>query len=153
LSQIGAPEQSPLYFASVFDDTEETLTIALNGQGLGDTSEGLASVGFVADVPGDGASPYTSTFSFTAMFDEDCQGCTLIYVDGNGTVTVNAVAVAGEPNNGYFQATQAVYTFDPPASTVPEPGTLALFAFGLVGLATRRKVVRQTASCGFDLRA
>jgi hypothetical protein len=82
--------------------------------------------------PGTFSGPFTFSASFNTP-DQFCPECVGQYFSGSGVTTINVVP---DPvTAGALLVTQETFTF------VPEPGTLALFAFGLVGVVTRRKAV------------
>jgi PEP-CTERM motif len=119
------------------------IALTLNGvmldipeNGLGAASTLFASGGVIKG-PGTffGAFELIGTYVGTPNpSDTDCSQCVNLIFAGEGTASGNVVPYPGSP--GFFKVENETLTF-----TAPEPATFTLFAFGLVGLAMRRKAI------------
>jgi PEP-CTERM motif-containing protein len=145
-SQMGFTP-GPNYDASFSDGTTTSLGITGLSGALGldllpglDGGNALLSVQGGALITGPGA--FTGDFTVEGSVyglpagapiptSYGCPGCVTVGFSGGGILTGIAEPTPNAP--GGYLITQEAFTI------VPEPGTLALFAFGLVGLATQRK--------------
>ena len=120
------------------------IALTLNGVMLDIPENGLdaASTLFASGGVITGPGTFSGMFELIGTYDvgtpspsdTDCSRCAYVIFAGEGTATGNVVPYPGSP--GFFKVENETLTF-----TAPEPATFSLFAFGLVGLAMRRKAI------------